>query len=253
MQFNNPTEYNGLVQRYEAETGAEYGDVSGNTKRLKEFTALCNSALDRYSDIVDQVTGTWERDDSNHTDDHNVIYATLTSGQSKYSFIYDQNGNVIKDIYKVLVLPSSTATRYQEVYPVDENQSENIDIIDESNVSGTPTKYGKRGNTLRFNTVPNYTVARGVKVLINRSSSYYTYTDISRRPGYPYFQEYFFLKPAYEKTRTKDTERHQSIEKEIIKLEGDLSSGKLGLIAKAYGNRKKVEVTEISGEYINSV
>lgn len=257
IQFNNTTNGDGLVQYFEQEIGANPGDVSGNTTKLKWFTSRVNRALDRYFAIAIQASGTWELDDSNHSssvgEDYNVIYSPMSSGQSDYSFFVDGGGNAILDIYKVLILPTDTATVYQEVYPVDETSPEGLSIVNESNITGVPTKYSKRGNAIQFDKIPDYTVARGIKILINRESSYYEYTDTTKTPGYPYHQEYFYLKPAYDDARINSKSTLNYLANEVLKLEGDNLTGKVGLISKAYGNRQKDIVQNISGECINSI
>lgn len=252
IKFNQTSSYDGLVQRYEREIGANYGDISGNTVKLREFTARCNSAVDRYFDIAIQASGTWELDDSNHTD-YAVIYANIVSGQRDYSFTTDENGNLIKDIYKVLILPNATETTYDEVYPVDENDSANLDIIDEENTAGIPIKYAKRSNAIHFGgAVFDYNATRGIKILINREPTRFLYTDTTKTPGFPYYHEYFFLRPALEEARIQNLASYNKIMDEVIKLDGEPLNGKVGLISKAYGRRKKDESDVISGEYINS-
>lgn len=253
IQFNDTTNLRGLVQLYEKECGYNYGDVSGNTTLLKQFTADVNNALDTYFSIAIRSAGTWELDDSNHGD-YAVIYTTLTAGRRDYSFLTDASGNAVLDIYKVLVLPSATATQYEEIYPVDENQRENLSIINEDGSVGSPLKYAKRSNAIHFDVEPNYTVARGIKVLINRTSSYFTYTDTTEKAGYPYHHEYFYLKPAYIRARGPlQLPNKNDLEKEILKLEGNPITGQVGYISIAYGGRKKDEMDSISGEYVNSV
>ncbi len=249
--FSDTTNYQGFVQLYERETGQNYGDVSGSVKKLKDFTVDFNNALDTYRAAATPGAGTWELGDSNHPD-YAVIYAQINSGQSDYTFITDANGNQIQDIYKVLILGSATETRYRELDPVDENANENIEIIDESNVAGVPSKYGKKENSIRFNTRPNYTVARGIKIIISRTSKYAVYTDTTYAVGYPYHNEYFYLKPSLEYFRRKQI-ANSLLEKAVIKLEGDKINNVQGLIAKAYSERKKDEVDEVTGEYINSI
>lgn len=252
IQFNDTTNLRGLVQLYEKECGYNYGDVSNNTQLLKQFTADVNNALDIYFSIAIRSAGTWELDDSNH-DDYAVIYTTLTSGRRDYSFLTDGSGNAVLDIYKVLVLPSATATQYQELRPVDENSPEGLSVINEDGSVGSPLKYAKRSNAIHFDVDPNYTVARGIKVLINRTSSYFTYTDTTKKAGYPYHHEYFYMKPALNVARIKSLPNYNELLREVTKLEGDPLNGQVGLISIAYGGRKKDEMDSISGEYVNSV
>lgn len=253
IQFNDTTYNRGLVQMFENEIGVNHGDISGNTDALKDFTAYCNNALDSYFALAIPASGTWELDDINHDDDYAVIYTTLQSGKRDYTFLTDENGNAILDIYKVLILPSATSTTYQEILPADENQPQNVAIINEDGSVGSPNKYGKRGNSIQFDVSPNYTVARGLKILINRESSYFTYTDTVKKAGYPYHQEYFYLKPAREYAKRKILSVFANLDNDVTKLEGVPSKGIVGLIQTAYANRKKDEVDSFSGERISSI
>lgn len=250
IPFSDSDTFQGAVQFYENEIGANYGDVSGNEQKLKEFTARANLAKRNYFAIAVQAAGTWELDDSGH-DDYDIIYGHLTSGQRDYQLLTDDNGNQILDVYKVLVLPS-TGSQYQEIYPVDEN-NEGIAIVSNTGITGVPMRYGKRANAIFLDPVPNYSLSRGIKVLINRESSYYDYTDTDKTFGYPYHEEYVFLKPAYDYARINNLATFPRLEREILKLEGDVLTGRVGLIAKAYGNRKKDEIDSFSGEIINSI
>lgn len=254
IKFNQTATYDGLVQLYEREIGVDYGFISGNSTRLAEFTASVNLALDRYRNLAIPASGRWELDDTNHGDMPN-IYTTLTSGQRDYSLGVDDNSAVVLDVYKVLILPTSTATEYVEVYPVDENSSEFISIVSEGSGVGVPTYYGKRGNSIIFNVTPNYTATRGIKILVNRESHYFLTSDTTATAGYPYHQEYFYLRPAFEQGRRGNMSDSQYIKlrDEILKLEGDDSRRIVGLIQKAYGRRSKDEDDVISGEYINSI
>jgi len=252
MQFSDTTNLSGLVQLFEAELGFDYGYVSGNTERLKEFTVACNNSRRRYFSLAVQASGQWELDSNTHSD-YNIIYTTITSGTKDYAFVNDANGNIILDIYKVLILPSASDTRYVELDPVDENQSENIAIIDQGSQIGTPTKYSKRANAIFFDNSPNYTVASGIKILVNREPDYYTTSDTTKKTGFPYYPEYFYIKPAFEYARRKSLAVLPALTVETLKLEGDDQRRVVGLIAKAYGSREKDIVDSISGESINSL
>lgn len=237
--FSDTSGLRGLAQLYAEEIGIDNPtDLTSNTTKMKKFTARVNNALDRYFAIAVQASGTWELDDNNHTGDYATIYTTLTT-QQDYTWLTDENGNAILDIYKVFVLPSATATQYVEVEAVDELLSENVDMLDENGATGVPTRYSKRANGVRFDVTPNYSVSRGIKILINRESSYFTYTDTTKKPGYPYYQEYFFLKPALDYARINNLAVLPRLEAEILKLEGDSDRELTGLIAESYSRREK--------------
>lgn len=257
IAFNDTTTLRGLVQLFEQEIGANVGDVSGNTVRLKRFTASVNNAIDRYFSIAIQASGTWQLDDTNHTD-YPFIETDLIALQRDYTFTVDQSSNQILDIYKVMVKDEQGV--YYEVFPVDQQSDEYTDgFWSEQNQTGRPMRYDKTGNGIFFDVLPNYnwrTVQegeKGVKIFINRESSYVAYTDTTKKIGYPYHQEYFYLKPASEYARIKGLASKNDLANEILKLEGDTVSGRVGLIAKAYGNRAKDETQTLRAETINSI
>jgi len=257
IQFNDTTNLSGLVQLFEEEIGANPGDVSGNPTRLKKFTARANSALDRYFQIAIQASGTWQLDDSNHTD-YPFIETDLIANQRDYSFTSDGSGNIVLDIYKVMVKDEQGV--YYEIYPVDQQSDEYMDgFWSEQNQTGQPMRYDKTANGIFLDVLPNYNwrIAdegeKGVKIFINRESSYFVSTDTTKKAGYPYHQEYFYLKPAYEHARINGLSNKVDLEKEIMKLEGEPTSGRVGLIAKAYGNRAKDEEQTLRAITINSI
>lgn len=252
IKFNDTDKLRGLVQLYEEEIGANTGDVSNNSNKLKKFTARVNNALDRYFAIAIKSSGKWQLDDSNHTD-YNIITTTLTQGRRDYPFVTDEQGNLVLDIYKVLV-KNTTTGKYEEIYPVDVQSDYNTQgFTDGQNTQGNVIRYDKTGNSLFLDQIPQETVPAGLKVYINRESSYFTSSDTTKTPGYPYHQEYFFLKPALDYARINNLAVLPRLEKQILDLEGDVTTGKVGLIAQAYGRRSKDETLNISGECINSI
>src|SRR3990172_13360259 len=114
LQVSNTTTKKALVQMYEREIGANYGDISGNSDKLLEFIARANLALDNYLLIWAKNAGTWQADDINHSD-FQIITSNIVSGQRDYLFTTDGNSNRIVDVSKVLILPSATATDYIEI------------------------------------------------------------------------------------------------------------------------------------------
>ncbi len=250
LKFNDTANLTGLVQLYEDELGYQPGDISGNTVKLKRFTARVNRALDTYFDIAVSASGRWQLDDRNHTD-HAIIKTDLVSGQRDYSFNNDGSGNLVLDIYKVMVKDENGI--YHEILPEDQQSDGSESFYSGQDNTGVPSRYDKSGNSFFLDFIPSYNSEDGLKVYINRSSSYYVYTDTTKTVGYPYHQEYFFLKPAYEEARKLDLKEKNGLENEILKLEGNPLTGQVGLIAMAYGRRSKDETLRVTGEIINSV
>lgn len=250
IKFNDTTNLNGLVQLYENELNYKYGDVSGNTTKLKTFTAKVNEALDTYFAIAIQASGRWQLDSSTHTD-YPIITTDLVSGQRDYSFTTDGSGNMILDIYKVMV--KDEAGIYHEIFPEDQQSNGSESFYSGQNQTGVPSRYDKTGNGIFLDFIPNYNSTAGLKIFINRSPMYFTYTDTTYTAGFPYHEKYFYLKPAYEEARKLGLKMESGLEKEVMKLEGNPLTGQVGMIAISYGSRSKDETLVISGETINSV
>lgn len=225
VQFSDTSNLKGLVQIYEKECGYSYGDISGNTSRLKSFTADVNLALDDFTTRALKASGVWQFDDSNHTD-YPFITTTINSGQRDYPFTTDENGNLILQIYKVMVADSSGY--FREIYPVDQetpnNDNENVDsFINGQNATGTPTRYDLTANGIFLDLIPNYTREGALKVFINREASYFTYTDTTKKPGVPgNLHKYFALKPALDYSRRNGLKNYNALSIEVTKLERDI-------------------------------
>lgn len=238
IQFSQTASpYRGLVQFYEKEIGANYGDVSGDTELLGEFTARCNNAVDDYLLLWAKSAGTWQGDDINQTD-YPILTSNITSGQRDYPFDEDVDGNKIKDVQKVLILQSSTATEYIEISPVDELDTSSSEILVNS-LTGVPTKYGKLSNGIFLDPVPSYSVALGIKMIVNREGSYFTTSDTTKKPGVPVYHEYFYLKPAYEVASIRKLSNLPELEKKVMDLEGSERLRITGKIQEFFSQRER--------------
>jgi hypothetical protein len=223
LQFDDTDRYRGIVQEYEREIGANPGDISGNTTKLKLFAASANLALADFTAIAIQASGTWQWDDSNHLK-HPIIKANVVSGQRDYTFTTDEQGNYILDIYKVAIIPSATAAEFVDLVPTDE-QSETAasGFISETASGGIPTRYGKTGNSIFLDPVPNYSVANGLKLYINREHSYFTYDNPTKVPGIPgIFHRYLALRPAEDHARRNSLSNYAAIRAERLQMEKDI-------------------------------
>lgn len=223
FQFNDTTNYLGLVQLFEREIGANQGDVSGSTTRLKEFTADTKGAFDRFFAIALPASGTWQLDDSNQTD-YPIITTNIVSAQRDYAFTLDGSSNLILDIYRVAILGSASATTYQEIEPVD-TQSDLYPggLVTNDTTGGTPVRYDKTGNGIFLDPVPNYNATNGLKIWINREASYFTSSDTTKKPGVPgLFHGYFYLKPASDYARRNNLANQDRLQSEVLRMEQDI-------------------------------
>lgn len=255
LVFSDTSTYRGIVQIYEKEIGAEYGDISGSTPRLKSLTADVNLALDDFVALAIKSSGTWQFDDSNQGD-YPIITTNLTSGQRDYSFTTDGSGNLILDIYQVFVANPSGI--FREVLPVDvQSQSSLVGGVlsgnlgsggdlsgfwDGRNTTGTPNKYDKTANGIFLDPIPNYNSSGGLKVYINREGSYFVSTDTTKKPGVPgIFHKYFALKPALDYARRNNLAVLPRLEAEVLRFEGNERLGVVGAIQEYFSRRPRDE------------
>lgn len=239
LQFNDTTNYKGLVQIYEKECGYNQGDVSGSTALLKAFTADANLALDDFFSIAFSTNGTWKLDDSGHTT-YPIVTTALVSGQRDYSFLTDSSSNLILDIRKAFVRVSATGP-YKEISPVDveSEDSDTLSFADGQNASGVPTRYDKLGNGIFLDLIPNYNSTDGLKVYVDREPSYFVYTDTTKKPGVPgLLHRYFAVKPAMDFARTKGKANYNALALEVARLEK--------LIGETFAQRTKDEPSRMS-------
>ena len=215
--FSNTTTKAGILQAIERYTKLGDAGITGNTTRLAEFTAEVNLALDDVYATVFEVGGTWQFDDSNHTK-YPIITTTITSGQRDYPFTTDEQGNLILDIYKVLIADSDG--NFREIEPADQQSNAPTGFTDGQNTTGLPTWYDKTANGIFLEPIPNYTRAASLKVFINREGSYFVTTDTTKKPGFAgLFHEILALKPAYKYAMINQLNNKDDLAREIFKME----------------------------------
>lgn len=250
LQFNELSgtgaiAYKGIVQIYEKEAGFNLGDISGNTTRLKELTADINMAMDDFMFIALRASGDWQFDDSNQTS-YPIITTNLVSGQRDYPIIADTDGNLVLDIYKVLVLPSATSTLYQPIEPIDAQSDDWNNIQMNLTATGVPYQYDKTANGIFLDPIPGYNATAGLKVYVNREASYFIFSDTTRKPGVPgLFHRYFAIKPAMEYARRKSLASYQGLAMEVAQMEKN--------IEKYFGKREKDVRPVVRGKKINFI
>lgn len=235
LQFSNSTTKNGIIQRIEKTLFGlnQIGYISSNADRLALFTGEVNQGLDQFTKLALKASGKWQGDDSNHTD-YPIIKTNIVSGQQDYTFTTDQQGNAILDIYRVFILPSATATIYEEIWPLDQ-QSQQTDIGSENpSAVGVPYGYDKTANALFLDPKPNYNATNGLKMMINREASYFTISDTTKKPGFAgLFHEYLVLWPSYQYARNNTLSIVPRIERDLQDMEK--------AITEYYGRRKRDE------------
>lgn len=230
--YSNTSSKNGLLQLIERNLKLGDGGITGNTTRKAEFTADINITLDKVWDTILPNMGTWQLDDSNHTD-YPIITTNLVSGQRDYSFTTDEQGNIILDIYKIMVADSSGV--YFEIFPVDvQSQSETLGFYDGQNKTGKPTRYDKTANGIFLDLIPSYNYTNGLKIYINREASYFTTSDTTKKAGFAgIFHEYLALRPSYMYAYRNGLKNVNILKQEMLEMEQAIENH--------YANRAKDE------------
>jgi len=227
--FSNTTTKNGLIQIIERNCGFNDADVSGDATLLAKFTGDINLAIDEILGFMFPLGGTWQLDDSNHTD-YPIITTNLVSGQRDYSFTVDGSSNQILDIYKVMVKDAQGV--FHEIEPQDMQSDGASSFYDGVNTTGTPTRYDKTGNGIFLDLIPSYNSTGGLKVFINREASYFTTSDTTKKLGFAQlFHEYLALRPSYQYAYRKSLPMVKTLDYELQKMKA--------AIKEYFGTREK--------------
>lgn len=254
LQLSDTTTDLGIIQQIEDELDWDRGDILNNTALLKKVVAKINLAWDDYLAIALTASGKWQYDDSSHTD-YPIIYTNLVSGQRSYLITTDEQGNLVLDIYKAAILPSATATLYEEIFPKDQQTKNHApDLVSESTATGVPHEYDKTANGIFLDPPPSYNATNGLKLYINREASRFTTSDLTKKPGCPgLHHEYFVFKAAHAIARPKGLTTKNDLAAEIFKYEGDKSAGIQGKIARYFAQREKDEKPRIKPAISNFI
>lgn len=235
LKFSDTTNKNGIVQNIEDECGFNDGDISGDTTLLAKMTANVNNALDEIFALIFSTGGTWQFDDINHPK-YPIITTNLVSGQRDYAFTTDEQGNVILDIYKVMIdIGNGT---FKELTPVDQQSphdlhNNNIEgFVDGLNRTGVPERYDKTSNGIFLDLIPNYEAVGGLKVYINREASYFTVADTTKKAGFSGLFHYLLvLITAYKYARIHSLPQIDRIKNDLLEMKNAL--------VKHYGKRER--------------
>lgn len=211
---------------------------------VADKTADINLAWDRAISLIFKSSGTWQFDDSNHTD-YPIIMTNLVAGQRDYSFTTDEQGNLILDIYKVMV--KNADGYFEEIYPVDQqSDSDTGSFYDGRDAQGRPYRYDKTANGIFLDPIPNENVTNGLKIFINREASYFTTADTTKKPGFAgLFHEYLALRPSFQYAYRNGLSNTNALQNEMDKMESDLK--------KYYRDRTKDERLIITSQTVSSI
>jgi len=226
LQFSDTINNRGVVELIDANC-----KTNSTSYPLIDKVRDVNLALDNVLSIILKSAGTWQFDDSNQTN-YPIIETDVNAGQRDYSFINDNSGNLILDIYKVF-LKDSVSGIYNEIKPVDVNSELNTESFsDGQNIQGKPYRYDKMANGIFLDPVPNATVENGLKMYINRETTYFTTADTTKKAGFAgIYHEYLAIRPSYMFAYRNNLANLVPLREEMLKMEKE--------IERYYGQREK--------------
>jgi hypothetical protein len=241
LAYSDTTNKDGIIQQLEQTLFGMDADakISGNSTLLAQFTGLINQAVDRAFAIIFQADGRWQFDDRNHTD-YPIITTNIVSGQRDYTFTTDGSSNLILEVHKVAILPSATATVYQEIEPEDiKDRTFSPYVANDTSATGTPIGYDKMANAIFLDPIPDYSATNGLKVYISREGNYFTTSDTTQMPGWAgLFHEYCVLNPAYKYAYRNNLSNAPALRDEMLMMEEAMK--------KYYGKRAQDERAQIT-------
>ncbi len=185
-----------ILDKVSRNTSSQNSTTSSYTTIAK--TLDINLALDNYFMLANSASGNWRPADDTNQTDYPIIYGDIASGQQDYTFLTDETGNQILDIYKIRILNPNGIdwTTLEQI-----NQDEVTDAELSTVNSSTPTQYYLTANGIFLVQKPNYNSTDGLEVWINRSPVYFTSADVStgtKKAGIPWaHHEYLVLRPSY--------------------------------------------------------
>ena len=218
--YSDTTTKRGLLQLCEKNCLLGDAGITGNTLLKAQFTAELNNALDEVWARIFQVGGKWQLDDSNHNN-YPIITTNLVAGQRDYSFVADESGNIILEIYKVFVADQNGL--FVDITPVDVPSGAPSNFTSGTNTTGQPNTYDKLGNGIFLDPIPSYNRTGGLKIYINREASYFTTSDDTKKPGFAgLFHEYLALRASYNYASTNGLSNVNSLERRMLIMMNDI-------------------------------
>lgn len=191
LQFNDTTDELGIVQEMDTICNS-----NSTNHPLKVKARRVNAALDSYIALALRYDNFSQFDDKNFSD-LPISTFDLFSGQRSYKITDDENGNEIIKVHKVFVKNSTTGD-FIELDYVDESDKSSTEMLldNTSQTTGIPKKYNWFANSIFFDPIPSYSSDEGVKIIYQRTSSYFTSTDTTKEPGIPGVHHLYIARKA---------------------------------------------------------
>lgn len=145
-----------------------------------------NAAYEELISLIINADGTWQFDDTNHTDLPRGT-GDLVEGQEAYSF-----SSEYLQIEAVEILDTNSA--YRRIKPLDhkelggESPHEYFGVSSGSPTTGFPEYFDQVGDTIMLYPSPtatNVTLTAGIRIWFKRTADLFTISDTTQAPGLP--------------------------------------------------------------------
>ncbi len=225
-QFSDTSNKNGLVQKFEFWTRMSDGTVTGTL--LKQVTDRINQGFYKIMPLLLAYNDQIRWDDTNNTDAPSGK-VNLVANQNDYKITVDDNSLSILNITHVRILPSSSATRYNELTRITTDDADITGILSpDTSVTGVPSAFVELGNIIYLDVLPSYSATNGIELFFGRQQVVFASTDTTATPGIPIpFHELLVLHAALDWSRvnrSSDGNLISQLEREIAKQEKDLKN-----------------------------
>ena len=181
MTYNDTTNKSGILQCVEFRTDLGDAYITGDTTRLKQFTALVNNENHKVWHTIFMSNGNWSYDDGNYTD---LPQATtdLVSGTSKYAI--PETALTVKGINCL-----DSAGNWYALMPITDKLIGN-EVDEFMDADSQPMYYRMINGTAEIYPASNYNATNGIKVLFDRDSVDFATSDTTKKPGFasPYHE-----------------------------------------------------------------
>lgn len=158
--------------------------------------------------------GGWQYDDSNNTVDFPIATTTLNVGQADYDL--PSTAITLRDVE---ILPSSTATVYQKLIEITQENITELGLSEASlfTSTGVPRYYRPIGSSIKLYPAPNYTVSSSLRSTFDRGSTSFAPTgNDTQQPGFaPEFHEVISVGMALEYARRNALSAVQDIQADM--------------------------------------
>lgn len=209
---------------------------------LAKVVRRFNIALEELVALIITADGTWQYDDTNHTD-LPVGTGDLVEAQQSYSFASEY---LEIEIVKV----KDADGNWHTLKLVDDKNFRSIPLEEYFPTTGLPTHYDKEGDTIKLYPAPtatDVTLTSGLKVHFKRTADLFTVSDTDQEPGLP--SPFHVLLPymaaipycmTYKKDRIRELERKVGSVDKSSPYYGGLKKDLVKFYSRREGDKKHI-------------